>query len=327
MAALTNIVKISKEDYETLKTQGYIIKDDIRYNYDENAMYCVPDEGGNVLSAGDNIEIDDDNNINALGYAYNIDGNQSFSEGYNSTASGNYSHAEGYHTIANADYQHVQGKYNLEDSNQAFIIGWGTGNSPSTRKNIFTVDTVGNVNAKGNITENGTLLSNKYMTKQPSSIEFIPSTTTSNNGGYLDFHYNKSIDDYTSRIIELTPGILTFYKSNGSGYANLKAGNVNATAFYEGSDERLKNIHGELDLDKAYDLINKCSTILYDLKDDESHKTQVGVIAQEIQEFFPEIVTEDKDGMLSVDYSRLTVIIMRVLKDLIEEVKKLKEKL
>ena len=41
------------------------------------------------------------------------------------------------------------------------------------------------------------------------SIEFKPAATTSNNGGYLDFHYNQSTADYTSRIIESASGTLS----------------------------------------------------------------------------------------------------------------------
>ena len=95
---------------------------------------------------------------------------------------------------------------------------------------------------------------------------------------------------------------------------------------FESSDRRLKTIQGEVDLDKAYALIDKCSTILYYLNEDPDQKEQIGVIAQEIQEFFPEIVTENEKGFLSVDYSRLTVIILRVLKDLIDRVSKLENK-
>lgn len=51
------------------------------------------------------------------------------------------------------------------------------------------------------------------------------------------------------------------------------AGKVNAArGFFQTSDINKKNIIGELDLDKAYDLIDKCQTILYTLKDDDSDK-------------------------------------------------------
>lgn len=46
------------------------------------------------------------------------------------------------------------------------------------------------------------------MSKNPAYIEFSPSST-GNYGGYLDFHYNNSSADYTSRIIEDASGQLT----------------------------------------------------------------------------------------------------------------------
>lgn len=102
---------------------------------------------------------------------------------------------------------------------------------------------------------------------------------------------------------------------------------IYARAFYQQSDKRIKNIHEEIDLDKAYDLIEKCSTIIYDLKDDPKHKDQIGVIAQEIEEFFPEIVETDENGIKSVNYSRLTVVVMKVLKDVIKRLTSIEEKI
>lgn len=105
------------------------------------------------------------------------------------------------------------------------------------------------------------------------------------------------------------------------------SGKVNAASgFFQTSDINKKNIIGELDLDKAYDLIDKCQTILYTLKDDDSDKEQIGLIAQEVKEFFPELITEDNDGALSLDYSRLTVVILKVLKDIINRIKILESK-
>ena len=105
------------------------------------------------------------------------------------------------------------------------------------------------------------------------------------------------------------------------------SGKVNAVnGFFQTSDINKKNIIREIDLDKAYDLIDKCQTILYTLKDDND-KEQVGLIAQEVKKFFPELITEDNDGLLSLDYSRLTVIIFKVLKDLIKRINKIEQKL
>ena len=117
--------------------------------------------------------------------------------------------------------------------------------------------------------------------------------------------------------------------SNDGGYSVTVTviGKVNTSqGFFQTSDKREKNIISDLDLDKAYELIDKCQTILYTLKEDPNNKQQIGLIAQEVQQFFPELIVEDDKGMLALDYARLTVVILKVLKDVIDRVKKLESK-
>ena len=54
-------------------------------------------------------------------------------------------------------------------------------------------------------------------TIQPASIEFLPPSTTAGHGGYINFHFNKSTTDFTSRIIEETSGVLQI---NGATFSN-----------------------------------------------------------------------------------------------------------
>lgn len=89
--------------------------------------------------------------------------------------------------------------------------------------------------------------------------------------------------------------------------------------FFQTSDKRKKTNFRDLDLNKCYEMIEKCQTVLFDWKDG-SGKDQMGVIAQEVEEFFPEIVSTDENGYKSVDYAKLAVVCMRVLKDLIDKV-------
>ena len=106
----------------------------------------------------------------------------------------------------------------------------------------------------------------------------------------------------------------------------MQSGAITASGgFFQSSDIRKKNVLGDLSLDKAYDLIDKCQTILYTMKDDKSSKEQIGLIAQEVQAFFPEIVSVDDNGFLSLDYARLTVVILKVLKDLISRISALEK--
>ena len=61
----------------------------------------------------------------------------------------------------------------------------------------------------------GKLLNDNKMAAKPTSIEFNMTGGLSGYGGFLDFHYNGSTADYTSRIIEDGSGVLNLQASNG----------------------------------------------------------------------------------------------------------------
>ena len=95
---------------------------------------------------------------------------------------------------------------------------------------------------------------------------------------------------------------------------------IHAKAFYTDSDKRLKNIIGDINLD--IDKILELSLIYYTFNNDQSKKEEIGVIAQEIREVCPQIVSEDENGMLSVDYSKLSILALYCIKDLYGKLKK-----
>ena len=53
-----------------------------------------------------------------------------------------------------------------------------------------------------------------------------------------------------------------------------------------------------------------------------SEEIQIGVIAQEVEKLFPEMVYTDEEGYKSVDYSRLTPVLIEAVKELSEENRK-----
>jgi hypothetical protein len=48
--------------------------------------------------------------------------------------------------------------------------------------------------------------------------------------------------------------------------------------------------------------------------DDPRNKTMIGYLAQDVQKLFPELVREDKDGYLSLDYMGLIPILVEAIK-------------
>ena len=94
------------------------------------------------------------------------------------------------------------------------------------------------------------------------------------------------------------------------------------TAFYS-SDERLKeNI---VPLTVALDKVKALRGVSFNWKElNEEEKSTVhsheghdiGVIAQEIQAQYPELVTERENGYLAVDYVKLTAVLLQSIKEL-----------
>lgn len=183
--------------------------------------------------------------------------------------------------------------------------------------------------------DSNTITGNVYIKKtssDPSALINIsgPASTlrlmAHNNGDTYIYSGDQNLSNPTTLHVVGNPGT-KLTKFDVQALTSEFSGPVNSTGgFFQTSDIRKKNIHEEISLEKAYDLIDKCQTILYDLKDDEEHKLQLGLIAQEVEEFFPEIVITGDDDSKSLDYSRLTVIILRVLKDVINRLSKLEDK-
>ena len=101
----------------------------------------------------------------------------------------------------------------------------------------------------------------------------------------------------------------------------------NITAYYS-SDKRLKlNVEP---IQNSLDKVLKIGGYTFDwdeTKQDELKGHDVGVIAQEIQEVLPEVVTERNDGYLAVRYEKIVPLLIESIKELSEKVSKLEEKL
>ncbi|PWB68990.1 hypothetical protein C3F09_10745 [candidate division GN15 bacterium] len=76
------------------------------------------------------------------------------------------------------------------------------------------------------------------------------------------------------------------------------------------------------DLNHSLDAVMKLRGVRYDWRTSEypemrfDDKTQVGFVAQEVKEVLPEAVNEQADGSLTIDYSRVTPLLLEALKEL-----------
>jgi cytoskeletal protein CcmA (bactofilin family) len=101
---------------------------------------------------------------------------------------------------------------------------------------------------------------------------------------------------------------------NGNPTADVYA-TVMADSFNCASDARLKK--DVVPLEGALDKIDSIRGVHYHWIDAaQPQERQVGVIAQEIQAAYPELVREGGNGFLSVDYPKLTAVLIQSVKEL-----------
>lgn len=110
----------------------------------------------------------------------------------------------------------------------------------------------------------------------------------------------------------------------------LYATRMNATnGFYETSDANLKNFKDDI---KSLDIISNIPTKYFTWKKDEEVENidpelHIGTSAQEIQNLYPDLVSKDAEGHLTVDYARLSVVAIAAIKELKKEIEVLKSKI
>lgn len=87
-----------------------------------------------------------------------------------------------------------------------------------------------------------------------------------------------------------------------------------ADSFNSASDLKLKK--NVVTIDRALDKLDAMRGVYHDWNDESNKEHAVGVIAQEVQTAFPELVHEGSDGYLSVNYPKLTAVLLQAIKEL-----------
>jgi hypothetical protein len=97
-----------------------------------------------------------------------------------------------------------------------------------------------------------------------------------------------------------------------------------STNYSTSSDYRLKNVKGNVE--DALERTLKLNPVVFEWKADK--RISEGFIAHEAQEIFADAVTGEKDGekMQSMDYGRITPLLVKAIQELTAEVEELKAK-
>ena len=173
-----------------------------------------------------------------------------------------------------------------------------------------------------------------YDTKlvlQENGGKVLIGTTTSNNtpleiecGGGGDGIYLKRSAAYCQMFIggTTTGTAITFIRTAGSGGVKLDSG---ATAWASASDERLKNISNPIE--NAVEKLTTLRAVNFSWKTDEEGKNNLGLIAQDIQKVFPEVVSVDEErDEYGVRYTELIPVLVAAIQELSAKVTALENK-
>ena len=102
-------------------------------------------------------------------------------------------------------------------------------------------------------------------------------------------------------------------------------GNVKGDAFINSSDRRYKK--DITPLTNVLEKLEQINGVYYNWKVEEfpqenfDRTKQLGVIAQEIEAVFPELVVTNADGYKAVDYPKLTAVLLEANKELAQSLK------
>jgi hypothetical protein len=134
---------------------------------------------------------------------------------------------------------------------------------------------------------------------------------------------NVGSSTYPAWVGPKTSGNNGVYNTNTSIYASngFFDGHCYAGAFYQSSDERLKTFKDDIKLD--LNALKKIPKKYFTFNDND--RIEIGTSAQEIQILYPELVTEDSNGYLSVAYDKLSVIALAAVDKLTDKIETLED--
>ena len=222
----------------------------------------------------------------AMGRGTIASGSKSTAMGQNTIASGDTSTAMGYLTTASGRRSTAMGEETIASGGYSTAMGAYT-----TAEDFLTV-ALGVHNKSGE-------------TPNPNEFSFQNTAFVIGNGGFAnDGSYIGTPESYSNAFEVLFDGTTTI------------AGDLNVN-----SDARLKaNI---VSLGSTLSKLLQIDGKSYTMKKDESEKQKIGLLAQDIEKVFPELVSESH-GVKSVNYQGLVPVLINALKEQQSEIDELK---
>jgi hypothetical protein len=237
----------------------------------------------------------------AMGAGTLASGAASTAMGQSTTASGNYSTAMSYDTTASGGYSTAMGRETTASGTGSTAMGYKTTASEDycLATGFYTTASGARSTAMGNYTtasDFGSLVIGQYN----SSGSSVTNNATSFNTANTAFVIGKDSSNKSEAFKVMINGDATV--SNDL----TVSGDVVVS-----SDARLKS--NIVSLGSTLSRLLLIDGKSYTMKKDGKQK--IGVLAQDIREVFPELVTEDDNEMLAVNYQGLVPVLINALKE------------
>ena len=234
----------------------------------------------------------------AMGYNTNASGVYSTAMGYQSTASGNFSTAMGESTTASGTCSFAGGLQTVASGGGSFAFHSGTTasgtNSTALGRVTVASDYASVVIGQYNSSGSSATSADSFSTSAPAFV-IGNGTDSSNKSDAFKVMFNG--DTTVSNDLTVSGDVVI------SSDARLKSNIVSLGSTLS----KLLQIDG-----KSYEM---------------KGKQKIGVLAQDIQEVFPELVSEDDNEMLAVNYQGLVPVLINALKEQDKIIKRQEERL
>ena len=274
----------------------------------------------------------------------NISGSYNSAIGYHSlisNISGSYNTANGYQSL----YYNNMVSFNTASGNSSLLKNTTGVYNTASGYMALMYNTTGAFNtASGNQALNSNILGN-YNTAT-GNMALCNNTGNMNTASGNQALYNNTRGNYNTAFgykamasaVDATNQTVIGYEATGQADNSVVLGNENVTAVYMGEDSGAKIYAGEgsftgnitiggdvvvsSDARLKANIMSLGSTLaklmLIDGKTYTTRrdgKQKIGVLAQDIQNVFPELVSQDDDKMLAVNYQGLIPILINALKE------------
>ena len=268
--------------------------------------------------------------LNAIDFSTNPNiiagatGSHSFASGLNTTASGNSSTALGGYSTASGSSSTAIGS-SIASGTTSTAMGFGIASG-------FTSTAMGNGTASGS---NSTAMGNGtasginstaigFMTKAEAYASVALGRYNVGGGNPTSWVANDPLFEIGIGFSGGSPSnAITVLKNGNVGIGIINPNvslDVNGSIEYTGtitdvSDERLKE--NFIDIDNPIQRLQSIKGYSYNMKNDPSKRRENGVIAQDVQKVFPEMVSiiDEENGYLGVSYIQLIPVLLEAIKE------------